>query len=128
MKNNIIRSASVYEDYGLTDNDLYLECHKSIYNSEADCAKLGPDTHAGTWNNPGYYWTDHYMVFCPGFFTSPRMSDDIAKAKDGTYDTRTIDNFQRSKGATFFHESFHLDYTVGKPPSKYCSLACIFYP
>ena len=46
------------------------------------------------------------------------MTDDIQKAKDGTYDGRVIDDFQKSQGATFFHESFHLDYTVGNPHSK----------
>jgi hypothetical protein len=47
------------------------------------------------------------------------MADDIAAGKSGQKDGKILNNFQTSQGATFFHESFHLHWTVGNPASEY---------
>lgn len=82
-----------------------------------DCASSG--AYAWTWNNPGYIWTDHYMTFCPPFFNSPSLSDDIAAAKSGQKNARILEYFETNRAVTFFHESFHMAYTVSDPFGKH---------
>lgn len=91
-------------------------CHEDEYfpdKSQSKCPPTG--TYAWTWNDPGKIWTDHYMTFCPLFFNSPSLSSDVQKGQNDKNAAKFLDGFDTNRGATFFHESFHLDWTVGNP-------------
>ncbi len=123
IKNNLDRDASVYEPASWTDNNLYIQCNKDRYfpGGGRDC---GDKVVAFTWNNPGFYWTDHYMTYCPPFFASSSLSDDIKAAQSGQKNTKIMENFQDNRGVTFFHETFHMIYTVSDP----FGMAIIYLP
>jgi hypothetical protein len=92
-------------------------CHVDIYYNKDIETKCPPDgVYAWTWTNPGSARSDQYMTFCPLFFISPTLATDVQKGQNNKDAIKFMDGFDTNTAATFFHESFHMENTVGNPP------------
>ncbi|KAJ5600696.1 hypothetical protein N7450_001763 [Penicillium hetheringtonii] len=84
-------------------------------NKKLPCSE--PGTSAYTWDDPGKFWSAHYVVFCPQFFSSSMTSLAAAvEAADGdAVVQRTIDYWKPIRARALFHETYHWKDTVSVP-------------
>lgn len=75
------------------------------------------DKVAYTWNDLGTFWSAHYVVLCPKFFSSSMIHlDHLVDIADGNPSMQgMIDSWQQVRGLTIFHETYHWKDTVSKP-------------
>ena len=66
---------------------------------------------AYTWDSIGWFWTNHYIFFCPLFFKLDKDYD-LAKLIKGAngkpWKQKVLENFDYSPGLTYFHETYHV--------------------
>ncbi|KAH7466503.1 hypothetical protein FOMA001_g15942 [Fusarium oxysporum f. sp. matthiolae] len=94
----------------------YLYCDEGKIIKDDGLCKEHPGLNAYTWDSIGTFWTNHYVVFCPRWFTKKLSNVDILvelgrdKAKQ-----KYINPWKDSRARTMYHETFHWERTVSDP-------------
>ncbi len=112
----------------------YFYCHEEDLPSDKKKRKneCGENTTAFTFDDPGFFWTAHYVVFCPTFF-GKRMTSLRARTDEANGDPemqRTINIWRATRARSLFHETYHWAKTVSDPkcnlqPERYQPLRVV---
>lgn len=69
---------------------------------------------AYTWHRAGFFWSNHYTVFCPPFYDRQTLGDQIGKFANQEHEQKVMENFQLSRAQIMFHEVWHYENLVSK--------------
>jgi hypothetical protein len=95
---------SIFGDDAPKSDYLFWSC-KDLRN--ACTVDLTGATTAYTWSDPGWFWSNHYTVFCGPFFGLPSVSTLITRYQGQPHAQKVMDFFEDSRGGTIYHEIFH---------------------
>lgn len=91
--------------------------HKKDKNGKKSPSCDEPGVSTYTWDDPGKFWSAHYVVLCPQFFSS-RMSSLLSAVEAADGDPvvqRYIDYWKPLRVRSLFHETYHWKNTVSVP-------------
>lgn len=125
LKPNAQRELNIHNNNAPRSTYAYIYCDEKESKSGLDwCDPNGSQQGqviAYTWDDLGWFWSNHYVVLCPLFFgleKSNDLSQQIEAANGRPWKQSVIDNFIDSPGATYFHETYHWGDTVSVPKTN----------
>ncbi|KAI4114600.1 MAG: hypothetical protein LQ338_007981 [Usnochroma carphineum] len=106
--NNFGRLRQLYSDHAQRSEYIYWYC----YDYGSTCTE---GVQAYSWDSNGWFWSNHYTVFCDPFYGQPTLDDAIKKNKNNIHEQKIMENFQTNRGQIMFHETWHYKNRVSSP-------------
>jgi hypothetical protein len=70
---------------------------------------------AYSWDSLGFFWSDHYTVFCKPFYDRMTLGEQIDKYANDKHEQKVMENFHLNRGQIMFHETRHYKNLVSSP-------------
>jgi hypothetical protein len=96
----------------------YFYCKEEDASSNKHVCRDNQNVTAYTWDNRGWFWTNHMIVFCPLFFDERNMTSlftKVLQANGKPEMQNTMDYWRPVRARTLFHETYHWETTVSVP-------------
>ena len=108
ISNNIGREGALYLQNAPGHTYIYFSCPK-----QHDACT--PGTIAASSDSLGFFWSNHYTLFCPKFWNMDSMSVSLSRVANNKNEQMIMDNYWGNQGYTLFHETYHYKNTVSQP-------------
>lgn len=105
---NLSRLRQLFSDNAQSGEYIYWYC----YDYASQCTG---GVQAYSWDSIGFFWSNHYIVFCDPFFGRSTMDDLMVKHQDNEHEQKVMENFHLSREQILFHEVWHFKDLVSRP-------------
>jgi hypothetical protein len=105
---NFERLRGVFGSHAPSGEYVYWYC----YDYSRQCTQ---GVQAYSWDSSGFFWSNHYTVFCPPFYDRHTMADLMVKYNNDQNEQKVMENFHMSRGQIMFHEVWHYKNLVSSP-------------